>query len=72
MEENKLVQELVKVSSHDLMKDLYKIHRIFVNFSFLWHRVSFFLFSTIKIINAIYEKTQKKRIFIKEVCPIGN
>ena len=38
-----------------------KIHRIFVNFSFLWHRVSFFLFSSIKIVNFIYEKTRKKK-----------
>ena len=37
-----------------------KIHRIFVNFSFFWHWVSFFLFSTIKISNVIYNKKCKK------------
>ena len=31
---------------------LTQIHRIFVNFSFFWHWVSLFLFSSIKIINA--------------------
>ena len=29
---------------------LTQIHRIFVHFSLFWHRVSFFLFSLIKII----------------------
>ena len=35
-----------------------KIHRIFVNFSFFWHWVSLFLFSSINIINATYDKKQ--------------
>ena len=38
-----------------------KIHRIFVYFSLFWHRVSFFLFSSIKIITIRYENTQKKK-----------
>ena len=38
-----------------------KIHRIFVNFSFFWHWVSLFLFPSIKIINATYDKKRKKR-----------
>ena len=37
-----------------------KIHRIFVNFSFFWHWVSLFLFSSIKIINGTYDKKRKK------------
>ena len=40
-----------------------KIHNIFVNFSFFLHWVSFFLFSSIKIINVIYDKKRKKRSF---------
>ena len=35
--------------------------QIFVNFSFFWHWGSFFLFSSIKIINVIYDKKRKKR-----------
>ena len=37
-----------------------KIHRIFVNFSFFWHWVSLFLFSSIEIFNATYDKNHKK------------
>ena len=33
---------------------------IFINFSFFWHWASFFLFSSIKIINSIYNKKRKK------------
>ena len=33
---------------------------IFVNFSFFWHWVSFFLFPSIKMINVIYNKKRNK------------
>ena len=39
---------------------LTQIHRIFVHFSLIWHRVSFFLFSLIKIIIR-FKNAQKER-----------
>ena len=37
-----------------------KIHGIFLHFSLFWHRVSFFLFSSIKNITIRYKNMQKK------------
>ena len=37
-----------------------KIHRIFIHFLLFCHRVSFFLFYPIKIINVGYKKPQKR------------
>ena len=37
------------------------IHRIFVHFSLFWHRVSFFLFSLIKIVTIRFKIAQKER-----------
>ena len=39
---------------------LTQIHRIFVHFSLFWHRVSFFLFSLIKIITIKGKNAQKE------------
>ena len=40
---------------------LTQIHRIFVHFSLFWHKVSFFLFSFIKIITIRGKNAQKER-----------
>ena len=40
---------------------LTQIHRIFVHFSLFWHRVSFFLFSLIKIMTIRFKNAQKER-----------
>ena len=44
-----------------MFADMFAIKLISVNFSFFWHWVSLFLFSSIKIINAPYDKKRKKR-----------
>ena len=40
---------------------LTQIHRILVHLSLFWHRVSFFLFSLIKIITIRFKNAQKER-----------
>ena len=49
-----------RASQQSVLSILLK-YKFFVHFSLFWHRVSFFLFSSIQVITIIYKNTKKRK-----------